>query len=455
MNQKDPQPASSLAATVILPEENERTRTASLAHLDDSLGRTATVDSQKSAVAPARTGAPAEQSVRVQPGSPLSTQLGRRATVLPRVTAKDSGLALAPTNQDRYQTVRPLGAGAMGEVSLEHDNDIGRTVAVKRLSSDSDRTNDLLRFVSEVRTIGQLEHPNIVPIHDVGLDENGRYYFVMKYVDGETLQAIIAKLVAGDPEYHARYPNEVRLEIILGLLHALQYAHSRGVIHRDVKPANIMVGRYGEVVLMDWGIAKQLRGGWPLPGGPARIREEPTSESERLLATRSDQLIGTPAYMSPEQALGRNDKIDERSDVYSALVVLHELLALRHYFIEHQSLNSMILAIGTEPMTLNRLRISHHPRHPPIPAEFVHLLGRGLAKDPAQRFQSASSLIEAIQQILEGRMRIDCPVTFLKRLVRAAGRFIDRFPAITPWVFYPVVVMLFFSVVYTTYSLLR
>src|SRR6185312_9441186 len=130
--------------------------------------------------------------------------------------------------------------------------------AVKRLLPDLTSPPILARFVDEIRTVGRLEHPNIVPIHDVGVDELGRYFFVMKYVEGETLESIIDKLAAGDPAYLAKYSVEVRIELFLGILHALEYAHAQGVVHRDIKPANVMVGRYGEVVLMDWGISKPI-----------------------------------------------------------------------------------------------------------------------------------------------------------------------------------------------------
>jgi serine/threonine-protein kinase len=208
-------------------DDNARTLASPLSATPGPLSSTAAGPSD-----PTRMGSAAQLDVLT------STQPGRRVTVLPRITAKDSSLALLPSDQERYQLVRPLGSGAMGEVSLETDNDIGRTVAVKRLTGDPQNTDGLLRFIAEVRTIGQLEHPNIIPIHDVGLDEHGRYYFVMKYVDGETLESIITKLAEGNPDYHARYPVEVRLEIFLGLLHALQYAHDQGVLHRDIKPAN-------------------------------------------------------------------------------------------------------------------------------------------------------------------------------------------------------------------------
>ncbi|MBK8697929.1 MAG: serine/threonine protein kinase [Deltaproteobacteria bacterium] len=186
---------------------------------------------------------------RVSPGR-------SRSTVLP---TWDGG-AVFREGQLRYERLQSLGEGGMGEVSLARDHDIERRVAIKRLRPEHANTSALLRFAQEVRTIGSLEHPNIVPVHDVGIDEEGQHYFVMKYVEGETLESVIEKLQAHDPATERRFPIEARAQLFLGILRAVQYAHARGIIHRDIKPANIMVGPYGEVMLMDWGLARPVRG---------------------------------------------------------------------------------------------------------------------------------------------------------------------------------------------------
>src|SRR5215470_11562537 len=168
-----------------------------------------------------------------------------RTTILPRIAGDGHGLRLSLESRSRYEPTKLLGAGGMGEVVLVRDQDIERKVAIKRVLSGHDDPATLARFVDEIRTVGRLEHPNIVPIHDVGVDELGRYFFVMKYVEGETLESIIAKLRAGDPAYLAKYSVEVRIELFLGILNALAYAHAQGIVHRDIKPANVMIGRYG------------------------------------------------------------------------------------------------------------------------------------------------------------------------------------------------------------------
>ena len=205
-----------------------------------------------------------------------------RSTVLPRVEMVGSTPTLVTRGKPRYEHMRRLGEGGLGEVLGARDNDIDRDVAVKRLRPDVTSAAMVARFVEEVRTIGRLEHPNIVPIHDVGVDERGEYYFVMKYVDGETLESVIEKLAAGDPAYHAQYGVERRVQIVVALLEALAFAHKKGIVHRDIKPANVMIGAYGEVVLMDWGIAKQLRGGPLLPNAPTPAPGSGPGTQERL-----------------------------------------------------------------------------------------------------------------------------------------------------------------------------
>jgi serine/threonine-protein kinase len=360
----------------------------------------------------------------------FSAPLGAtRTTVLPRVegTGGDE-VQLHVESKLRYEPLKLLGAGGMGEVVLVEDQDIARRVAVKRLLPELTHPSILARFVDEIRTVGRLEHPNIVPIHDVGIDDLGRYFFVMKYVEGETLEAVIEKLAAGDPAYLARYSYEQRIELFLGVLHALEYAHEHGVVHRDIKPANVMIGRFGEVVLMDWGIAKPLAlGRDPAAGAEGAIGAEGEGRA-RAFATRVGAIIGTPAYMSPEQARGDNASIDVRSDLYSAAVMFHELIGLRHYLFDAPSMEAMIASVIGERQGFLKLLLNHHPNHPTPPGELAHFASRGLEKDPAQRFQSAREMISALQEILQGKVQVQCHITFTKRSVRELGRLVDRSP---------------------------
>ncbi len=346
-----------------------------------------------------------------------------RPAVLPRA---DSG-NLPVEQGERYAKKRLLGAGGMGEVVLAEDRDIGRNVALKYLTASDDRAA-LARFTDEIRVVGSLEHPNIVPIHDVGVDDDNRYYFVMKHVEGETLEHVIERLVAGDAAYHAQYTFTVRAQIFIALLRALEFAHSRGYVHRDIKPANVMVGKFGEVVLMDWGVAKRTK-----EAESVATHSSPEDESvpvrERLFTTRRGAIVGTPAYMSPEQARGDVEAIDERSDVYCATVLFHELITLRHYLGDKDSLPAMLKAIESEPPNL-----SHGALGQPIqglpPAEVLHFARKGLQKDPAQRYQSVGEMIAIIEANLDGRVRVQCPYTFQKRVLRGLARFADRHPMV-------------------------
>ena len=273
-----------------------------------------------------------------------------RPSVLPRVEREHGGgFRVVHEASERYKFVKRIGAGGMGEVERVDDVDIGRPVAIKRLLPGAATAEGLARFVDEVRIVGTLEHPNVVPVHDVGVDAEGRYFFVMKYVEGETLEAIIEKLTANDPATVAAYPLARRLEVFMDLLKALEYAHANGVIHRDIKPSNVIVGTYGEVYLMDWGISRRVE------GREHDFVQEPKGGTvrEQLRTTRHGALIGTPAYMSPEQARGDQARVDARSDLYAACVLLHELLSLRYYFADRvNTLEQLLMAIEHVPRAM-------------------------------------------------------------------------------------------------------
>jgi serine/threonine-protein kinase len=337
-------------------------------------------------------------------------------TVLPRLTLAGTGIAplrLVAQDQPRYREVARLGAGGVGAVMLAEDADIGRPVAIKRLHDNGD-PGLTMRFVDEIRVLGQLDHPNIVPIHDVGRDADGGYYLVMKRLEGDTLETVIGKLRVGDPAMTARFPLEVRIEVFAQVLRALQLAHARRIVHRDLKPSNIMVGRYGEVAVLDWGIAKRLDD----PTSDALDRHLPAPEA-RAFHTRVGTLLGTPAYMSPEQASGA--ALDERSDIYSLGALLYELVTLRHYLPDISDLDAVLAGVR-----------DHVP--PPaafvaaVPMELSFYIARALDKDPGERFASIEEMIEALHRIHDGRFPVTCPVTLAKRILAGAGHVVDANP---------------------------
>jgi serine/threonine protein kinase len=205
----------------------------------------------------------------------------------------------------RYEIVRRIGQGGMGAVYLAQDVELRREVAIKVMRSPAPAAEAESRMRREAQVIARLEHPGIVPVHDIGRLEDGRIFYVMKWVRGVNLE-----------EYAGGRSTSELLRIFLKVCDAVAFAHDHGVIHRDIKPGNIMVGVFGEVLVLDWGVAKVL-GDADGPGGPGTGPGEPGAA-----ITQDGAIVGTPGFMAPEQASGKVHLIDQRTDVYALGAIL-------------------------------------------------------------------------------------------------------------------------------------
>jgi serine/threonine protein kinase/transcription elongation factor Elf1 len=246
----------------------------------------------------------------------------------------DTGLSLegksekkAKIQNKKYVFGNEIARGGMGAIVETFDTDIKREVVTKILLRN-DSKEAIVKFIEEAQITGQLEHPNIVPVYDLGINDEDLVYFTMKRVRGETLLRIVEKIRKKDPVYLVKYPLDVLIEIIVKVCDGVAFAHQKGVLHRDLKPENIMVGEFGEVLTMDWGLAKVL--------GKDQATEKIESLDVVLKTIRNDgrkaktiegTIAGTPEYMSPEQAKGQIDQLTVRSDVYSLGAVLFTILA--------------------------------------------------------------------------------------------------------------------------------
>jgi serine/threonine protein kinase/WD40 repeat protein len=223
---------------------------------------------------------------------------------------------------------KQIAKGGMGAILEGEDCKLGRTIAVKVMLDPHASSDQARRFVQEAAVLGRLEHPNIVPIHDLGRDSEGALYYTMKLVKGRTLQHIIDDLRKEKKDAMEHYTLDRLLTIFRKVCDALAFAHANNIIHRDLKPENVMVGEFGEVLVMDWGIAKVLNElGIEEPS--AVVSPQSMSGTSSFTATMDGAVMGTPNYMSPEQAMGKVNELDERSDIFSLGGILYAILTLR------------------------------------------------------------------------------------------------------------------------------
>jgi eukaryotic-like serine/threonine-protein kinase len=359
-------------------------------------------------------------------------------TMQPTQAAGEGGGATAPTSDAIEQfwsalsvreriTLRGLhSSGGIGEVWRAFDEVLGREVALKRLRHDkADSDANRARFFREARLTGQLDHPGIVPVYDYANSSDGRHcYYTMRFVQGRTLREAIAEFHGARVEHGAPLLGSPLLDLLhafVSVANTVAFAHSRGVIHRDLKSDNVILGDFGEVIVLDWGLAKLLdelepdpdpeRGSEPAPepssagareagvaagsgsvtGSGSGSRSGARAAADASL-TLQGELLGTPAYMAPEQALGWIDRIDERTDVYGLAAILYEILTGEPPF--RGQLDALIEAVVQAPPLPPSQRV------PGVPAALEQICLRGLAKRMTERPDSAAELAAEVRRWL-------------------------------------------------------
>jgi len=278
---------------------------------------------------------------------------------------------------DRYEVREPIGHGGMGTVYRACDRTLGREVALKVLRADVAGEDAAIRLEREARILARLEHPGIVPVHEVGTLADGRVYYVMKLVRGERLHDFARAVSRADV-----------LRVLLRVCETVGFAHAQGVVHRDLKPSNIMVGGFGEVLVRDWGIAR-IRG-TPDPGGDGTAAQSVAASEEP--DTAPGVVLGTPGFMAPEQAQGDSGQIDARTDVYALGAILRA-----------------VAGAGSANL--------------PVPRPLAAIWNRAMSPDPAGRYASAAELAADITRFLDAE-----PVAaYRENIAERAGRVFRKY----------------------------
>ena len=341
----------------------------------------------------------------------VEDEVAERTDEVPRPTAK-------------YDDLGFIAAGAMGEVRRVRDRDLNRTMAMKVISGKlSDHAGATARFVSEAQATAQLQHPNIVPVHDLGRLPDGRLYYTMKEVRGHTLSDAIGDVHAaseGNRWQTGRSGWTFRrlIAAFFEVCQAIGYAHSRGVVHRDLKPDNIMVGDFGQTLVLDWGLAK-VTGHRDLAAEAGALDPVETDRSrDDAMRTRMGAVAGTPAYMPPEQAAGETERVDARSDVYALGAILYQILSGRAPYTGSSGLAVLRAVLAGPPrpvgrvedigatLTMGFFEMPSTPQEgPPLPEPLVALCTRAMSRDPDERYRDGHALAEEVEAWLDGSKR--------------------------------------------------
>jgi serine/threonine protein kinase len=309
-------------------------------------------------------------------------------------------------HEQKYDIGGVIAKGGMGAIVDAQEKLLRRKVAMK-VMLESGSQEALVRFIEEAQITGQLEHPNIVPVYELGVDEQEQVFYTMKLVRGITLHQVLHLVETGIAETVAKYPLPALLTIFQKICDALAFAHSKGVIHRDLKPANIMVGEYGEVLVMDWGLARASGRNEAAGTEPSRtlVRSARQDEGEAMM-TMAGMVLGTPQYMPPEQARGETDKFDARTDIYSLGAILYHIVTLEPPIsgddvnLLLQSVSEGKVASQVASLGPRRVRSTRTLRHIPggeIPEPLAAIVRKAMAMERENRYQTVKELQAAVE----------------------------------------------------------
>ncbi|HEX7380195.1 MAG TPA: serine/threonine-protein kinase [Pirellulales bacterium] len=359
---------------------------------------------------------------------------GERTLPIDRAVAREETDSPPPVGEPpelRFRVLRPHARGGLGEVFVAHDTELNREVALKRIRDERlDTPQNRARFVLEAEVTGGLEHPGIVPVYSLGTSDDGRPFYAMRFIKGESLKEAIGRYhqanASGRDESQRLLDLRKLLRRFIDVCNAIEYAHSRGVLHRDLKPDNIMLGDFGETLVVDWGLAKPLGAAEPpVALGPAAPEEAALPNdggnggkppwASGTAPTQMGSAIGTPAYMSPEQAAGDLDRVGVAADVYSLGATLYCLLAGRPPFVDE------FLAQLLERVRRGDLLPPRAVR-PEAPAALEAICLKAMSLEPADRYASPKMLAEELERWLADEPVAAHRAQWHERLARWARR---------------------------------
>ena len=296
---------------------------------------------------------------------------------------------------NRYKIGDVIGSGGNSTVVEAYDRDLKRTVAIKLLKAKYHKNKRAVgRFLNEARITALLQHPGIVPVYEVGYIGNKDFFFSMKKVEGHTLRDSL-----NEDFSHKKY--DTLFDTFYAICETMAYAHDKGITHRDLKPENIMIEKYGSILMMDWGLSKNMHDGFDESFKPGEEIENRFDTSDNIELTMTGEISGTPSYMSPEQALGMMNKLNQRSDVFSLGILLYEIVTGQNPFSEGKEGNfrKIFDAIKHE----NPPELSKDFRGKTIRKELVAICKKCLEKLPDDRYMSANELYLDLKRFKENR----------------------------------------------------